>query len=550
MPAVIISALILFLSLDPGPEVVDRGLPSSRESPPIGLTLVDSMAGPVLNVPLAARSFSFSLADRPAQDEKKVPPHQRKKPGRAILEFAAIMAVSQANYWIKYDHWSEDWEYRATWADQKRRFFGFEAWKFDTNRYGTNWTHSLSGTINYSLARANGLDIAESMRFGLAAALYWEYIVEYKEVLSINDTIINPLAGMSLGEAWHQIGLFFANRQGIAARLLSFFNPIIKINRRLDGGRGPGGMNPGAGGHDIHFDIGYCAVRAGKTPYPSDLLHLGFRAALMNVAGWGGPGRLDLRADTPASELRAGALIKAGRIEEFDLSSRVVLTALVRQHAGPGPRGIAWSLGLGSGLSVLNKRAVAGYDQGRVDYGDLDALRLEEPRNFRDKFCIVHVIGPAFDAAFYNRDLRIRLKWDAYLDFSLMHAFALNSFSRRRSIQGFKPTLLYYGYYYGLGLSSLAGFSADWRSLRLGGGVDVHLANAIDGRNRFQGIFEDDIAAKDSRLRLELGFGIRLPGIPARVAMRWEGIARKGVLSDITDREFENRVFADLQLVF
>ncbi|HOI44052.1 MAG TPA: DUF3943 domain-containing protein, partial [Candidatus Aminicenantes bacterium] len=549
--AMIIGALLLCLSVNAGIQPVSPRLRLSFESPRIGLIPADSTARTPGGSPSAGQPFAFSLASGADREDSKAASGGPKNLGRAVLEFGVIMAISQTNYWVHYDRWREDWEYRATWADQKRRFFSFEAWKFDTNRYGTNWMHSLSGAINYNIARSNGLDIIESMLFGVMTSLYWEYIVEYKEALSINDSLLNPLSGMYIGEAWYQVGRFFATRKDSAARFLSMINPIVRLNHRLDGGRGRGGMNPGDGGHDIHLDVGYSTFRAEKTSYPSGLLHLGFRAALMNGPARGGESSAGAGTGPPAAtELRTDVSIKGGKIEELALFSRVVWTALMRRDdAPPAPGNSSWSLGLASGFSVLNKRGVADYDLGKVDYGDQDALRLDEPRDFRDKFCITHIIGPAFDAAVISGDLKLRLKWDAYIDFCLMNAFALNAYSRVFPINGFKPTLLYYGYYYGRGFSTLAGFSADWRALRLSGGAAYHAADSIKGRERFQGAFEKDVAVNDSRVRLEFGLGIRLPGIPARIALTWEGVGRKGTISSITESEFEDKIFADLQVM-
>lgn len=546
----IIGALLVCLSVNAGIQPVPPRLHLALESPRAGLILAGSMARAFRGSPSTGPFCAFSLADDPGREDPKPASGRPKKIGRAALEFGAIMAISQTNYWVNYDHWREDWEYRATWADQKRRFFGFEAWKFDTNRYGTNWMHSLSGAINYNIARANGLDIVESMLFGVATSLYWEYIVEYKEVLSINDSILNPLSGMYIGEAWHQLGRFFATRKDSVARLLSVLNPIVSLKGRLDGGLG-GGANPGGGGHDIHFDIGYSTFRAEKTSYPSSLLHLGFRAALMNSSAPDGENPSDAGAGTPvSSELRTGISIKGGKIEELDLFSRIVWTTLIRGNDASASGKPSWSLGLASGFSVLNKRGVADYDLAKVDYGDQDALRLDEPRNFRDKFCVTHIIGPAIDAALASGDLKFRLRWDAYIDFNLMNAFALNAYSRVLPVDGLKPTLMYYGYYYGRGFSTLTAFTADWRALRLSGGAAYHAAGSIKGRERFQGAFGKDVAVNDSRLRLEFGFGIRLPGIPARIALTWEGVGRKGTISSITESEFEDKIFADLEVVF
>jgi hypothetical protein len=94
------------------------------------------------------------------------------------------------------------------WADQRERLFTFEAWRFDTNLFRVNWTHQLAGSLYYNFARANRLTWLESTLVTLCGALWWEFVTEWREVISINDLIFTTVGGYAGGEAFYQLGRF------------------------------------------------------------------------------------------------------------------------------------------------------------------------------------------------------------------------------------------------------------------------------------------------------------------------------------------------------
>ena len=136
--------------------------------------------------------FELSLRSKQVLEKKK-------KLGRAILECYALIAISQTNYWINYTDWIEDWQFRLRWEDQKMRLFTLDANRFDDNEFTTNWTHSLSGALYYNFSRSNNHTWLESFIFTSVASLYWEYLVEWREVVSVNDNIFTSFGGPSIG---------------------------------------------------------------------------------------------------------------------------------------------------------------------------------------------------------------------------------------------------------------------------------------------------------------------------------------------------------------
>jgi hypothetical protein len=114
-------------------------------------------------------------------------PGLKKQPGRAMLFGLGQMLCLSANYWVQPNVMRDDWEYQFTWEDQKKRLLFIDGLRFDSNTFNTNWTHSLGGALCYNYGRANRLNPLESFLYSFGASYFWEFVIEFKEVVSIND---------------------------------------------------------------------------------------------------------------------------------------------------------------------------------------------------------------------------------------------------------------------------------------------------------------------------------------------------------------------------
>jgi hypothetical protein len=105
----------------------------------------------------------------------------------------------------------------------------------DTDKWWVNYGgHSLSGAYFYTMARNNGLTVAESTSFNfLMSTFYWEYGVEaFFEIPSSQDLWITPVLGSLLGEQFYQWELMIRANEGkvwgsesFGAFLLIILNP-------------------------------------------------------------------------------------------------------------------------------------------------------------------------------------------------------------------------------------------------------------------------------------------------------------------------------------
>ncbi len=470
---------------------------------------------------------------------------------RAMLEYFALMGYSQTKYWLTYGRWIEDWHYELSWKDQSRRFFSLEAWKFDSNNFILNWTHGLAGALYYNFARTNHLSKWESMLFGIASSFYWEYIAEWRNVISINDNIMTSLGGFPLGEAWYQLGMFLGATYG-ESNLLTFLNPILKLNRWIDRKNDidPPSYTP-PGWHEIRFFLGARDLRNGGGEWSRTQIQGGVHAQLIMPPEYGNAGSFKRRTGkTLFSEIYADISGNDFRYREFNLSTRIVYLGYFEQDIDSHERGYSYIVGLGSAFSVYKKRPVAFYDGGNVKVKRGFDLRLDEPRNFRDKLAALHFVGPVFDYTAFSSPWKVRLGMDAFLDFGLVNAFALNEYSESHEIQGGKTTLLYYGYYQALGASLSSRLTVNCRNLEMKSLVRYQFYDSIEGADRFQEELTNDFSITDSRLRYLLSLGYFVPLLSMEILLSYEGIDRRGAIRDVRTQEFEERVFMGLNYKF
>jgi hypothetical protein len=522
-----------------------------------------SLAAPDAPLLVFRRPAAFSLA-APGQGAEMSPPSAKPAPigmpknrCRFWLEMGGVLVYSTVRYWIDYHKWVEDWQFELTWKDQVRRFLTTEAIRFDSNAYVVNWTHVMGGNLYYQLARTNHLTWAVSLLAAFGGSTFYEYVSEWREVISINDMILTTFGGYSVGEPWFQLSAYFDRQKSPVLKFLGFMNPLLKFNGWLDRKNPASKLHLDPGWHDFVLSAGWrYSSGAGRGSLNTGYVSLDTQIILTPEYGRPGAVRKTLR-DTSLSELALDVALRQrlpgdeglrpGWDEEVNFFTRVVSLALYRQNIDELGRGTVLSVGLGSALTYLRKRPTL-YDSRSFQ------IRFDpppaRPTDFRDKMTIAHLVGPVVDWTRFSRGLKIRAVADAYLDFAMMNAYAFNAFSAVYPIDGMKSTLTYYGYHYAFGASVSGRVDLDWRGFWLRGLVSAHVWNSAEGLDRFQADLVDDGNVIDTRTRYFLKAGWRLPSLPLRAYVALEGIHRWGKIADIEAGGQETRLFAGLSYLF
>jgi hypothetical protein len=522
------------------------------------------LTAPALDFTFAAGAAPVTAAGETGANAWKLLPAPasgaKKKVGKALLILSGFILAETIRYWVESRKWREDWNYRFIWDDQKVRFFSLKANRFDSNPFVTNWTHLVSGHLYYSMGRSYNLDPLASLLVSIGSSLWWEYVTEWREVISINDNLFSGLGGISLAEPLFQIGSHFNRRPGLLNKAIGFlFNPVVTFNDVIAGKKkkaGAGETRPARPRMQLQVGPQRRSGPAG-VPDASPLLHFGLDAEYLTIPGHGDPEKADVGAwskTTLLSEISLDLIAGAGRVQEFSFFSRAVLAGFFRQKLRQGPgaplRGFNYFVGLATSFDLFKKAASAYYDKGEYHYDFAAGERAPLPTGFVDKFAAVNLIGPALDARFYAGPARFRFSLSASADFALVNALALNLYSRDHDIYEprLKTTLVHYGYYYAWGATLTAAAGVQLGNIGFSGRCKYQSYGSIEGLDRFQDQVADDVHITDSRLAYELDLRYCLARVPVALALAFEGIRRRGSIHEVACRETEQRFTT--QLIF
>jgi hypothetical protein len=482
---------------------------------------------------------------------------QKIKPGRAWIELGSFIAVSGGSYWIRYkSHFVEDWQFKMTLDSQVNRILFLEGWRFDSNNYQLNWTHSLAGGIYYQFGRTSHMSWLYSWMMSIVGSTFWEAIVEWKEVISLNDQITTGLGGFAIGEPWYQVGHYLAHQSGILFQALSFMNPAVKINHWLDR------KDPGArdyvqpGWHDFGLAAGARSLSTAGQPAET-AAYFAVHTQLIGLPEYGKAG--DIREtvkDTYFSSLSFDYAARNGTADETNFSADASPWGYFRQKIDDNLEGYSLTVGLGSSFEYFKKRPIDDYDKYPVPVNLGYDLHLERPRNFTDKLAIVHIAGPVLDWTVFRRGWKIRTVAAAYFDFGLINSYALNGYSQLHhtppsdTIDGMKTTVLYYGYYYGFGGTLSGNTRLEWGGFRARAQASFGAWSSVDVLDRFQIKVTNNAHLVDNRFRYLFGAGWKLPRVPFELFVNYEGVQRWGRLLEVRTRGLEKRLFAGIEFSF
>jgi hypothetical protein len=513
--------------------------PPARAGPRLGASF--DLAGPSR---LAAPGGPSREA--PAAEERVGP---RPKKLRAWLELGAFATVATVNYWLS-DSFPEDRDFALALDAQISRVLWLDGWRFDSNQFSLNWSHILGGAAYYQFGRANHLSWLYSWLMSLAGSTWWEVVGEPKEVISINDQIMTGLGGLSVGEPWYQVGHFLCHQPSPVLRALGFLNPVVKLNHWLDRKDPAAKEYARPGWHEFRLFAGARRISEGGRAWGA--AYVGLDACLLGLPEYGRAGEVRRAVrDTYSSEIAFDYALRGGHAEETRFFSKAVVLGRLAQRIDDRGDGFCLTVGLGSAFELFKKRPLAPYDAAPVPVKTDDgALELGEPRNFTDKLAILHVAGPVLDATLFRRGLKLRAVVEAYADFSLVHANAINDFSLSHDIAGLKTIVYYYGYYYGLGGSLRASARLDAGRFRVRGLVDLGAWGSIDRLDRFQAEVTNNAHLSDSRTRWLAGAGWKVPGTPLELFAEIEGVRRVGWLEGVKGDRFESKAYAGLAVYF
>jgi hypothetical protein len=458
------------------------------------------IAGTLAAVALAGRAAADAPVAPPALAD--APPIEPARPLRGKPRLAAVLGEnlllilpSTAYYWNTTDLQKEDWELDWDWPSWRTKLTTLDALILDTGNWTSNAIrHPLAGLASYQTGRAAGYGVLGSTAIDLATAVVWEYVVEYKERIALNDLVVNALSGFLIGEPLFQLGLGTGERAGWPRRVVAAaISPFDRLHAAL-GRPAWAPRAPARGRYELLLGVG--GARHGAAGYAE----VGLGLELEVVRGKG---------TAPGARSRATFDVRAG---DDDLTRLRVSTATIyggrfAERADDRGRTGATFLGAGGGF-------------------DLDMRRLGSEW---DRLALWHLAGPRLELALAHAAWRVRWELGAYADVGMIQAHVFGP------VPPWQPepqtsVLRARGYYYGAGgtLATRIEIAGDrWRAAA---SATAHQLWSIDGYDRHElgGGPEDPHDVTDQRVTGRASIGVEPGGAGARLELEVEGAIRRG----------------------
>lgn len=365
---------------------------------------------------------------------------------RATLEFQAVFTAGFLWY-ATTTH--KNWQVDYSWPVFRKKVSG-HAFGLDTNHFGTNFIgHPLGGTGYYLSARGNRLSILSSFGFAVAGSGLWELFGEVGEIISTNDSIVTPLAGLAIGEPLTQLGAFFdrSSPSDLHRTLGSVFGPFKSLNDRLDGVhvRRSGRYDAlGFPTNEWHrFELGASAALTvqeagqghGEAHFPEGRIELS--SELARLTGYSSKAkRNEWFSEANLSNLSLELAIGSAGVSDAWFTSRAVLFGHYYRHAVQTERSLEGggvALGLATGFSY------AVHDFSRQEPGPRDRIAGVRPAGL---VVASHVATSGID---------ISSELDAGPDFSGITPLALAGYLSTAEVSALPPVLQLRSYYFGAG---------------------------------------------------------------------------------------------------
>jgi Domain of unknown function (DUF3943) len=468
----------------------DEGLTSRRRYPKtlLPLSLLSIL---VVHTPVHAQS---------PDDEAPAPLH----PWRMLLQTGLALGGGTVWYWMNYTEMNAvDSDLSWDLPSWKLKLTSFDAVRFDANEFTTNArAHTRAGGAYYLIGRANGFGALASLGIDFGASAFWEYVVEFREKVSLNDMVANTVAGPAIAEPLLQIGRFFQyGRPTWWNKTLAFaFAPFDGLNGWLDD-------RPWVGGDEVDGIAQWSSERfhrfallaryqslkfSGVTRFEKVL---GAEADVVLTRGYGRPGSWE-RWIRPGAWSRVTASLTLDGQDETASSfgTRAALWGFYRQtvvnDAEGKPSGRGLLLGAGSSFDYQTRQF--GTDS--------------------DRMAVLNILGPQAELSVWAGSFHLRWELAGYADFAMIDSHALGPDMPAVNVMRYTSALSERGYYFAYGATGYSRIQAELERVSLFAVFRYHHFVSIDGHDRVESALDaglDDLT--DTRLTSQLQLMFR-PG--------------------------------------
>jgi Domain of unknown function (DUF3943) len=413
---------------------------------------------------------------------------------RAAAEVAILTAIGTFYYLV--DPLSTETDFDDPSLAAKLRF---QAISFDNNLTSTNFIlHPLAGALMYDFSRTNGLPFYSAFAYTAASSIAFEFFLEYREQVSINDLIFTPFGGMALGEFLFRLGDYVTSAPGGGGFGNSFAAYTLglpqQLHRKLDHTKLPRtGLPPDNLGfssaywHRFFMSYGFGGMVNGESESGTvSTVELG--AALAAMPGLLKNGRFDMKFDQGNfTDGYARMLVNGDGAQEIDLQTSTILFGYFTQDVDVR-RGIAQAAGGGTALRFY------------------DSWRLGE----RDGYYFVRPIQPVLRFWVRAGEIVATGHAETSIDFAGIRPLAYQAFALQHGTDGLKSVLTKQGYVFAACLSGRLNLGFEYAWFNTAVHSNVGYCRSIQGLDREQDSVTRDLPTGDLIVELNGFLGARL----------------------------------------
>ena len=407
-------------------------------------------------------------------DEKEYQPKPASF-GKTFIGLSFIIIPGTA--WYYYDNSNKRDQVKGLTKNYLRERFTSFQWKFDDNTFETNCpSHPLVGSAYYLAARSSGFNIWQSSLFSIAGSTFWEYIIEIKEAVSINDMIQTPIGGIAIGESFFQLAAFYAGN--IKSR--NFLNDFISDQVDTTKYRYTNGT--GTNSSIWHNMYGFAGVlyelndtAGGKFGINAEFF--GIRNLKLHGASSG------FHFNSPYTKIIMSAAF-GKKLQEVLLYNEI-------SHIGYSKQRITQSGGYSAFFSLNT-----GFVYDNRNFAD-----------FHDKVSTIHLLGPVADISLIKDSFIFRLRSNIFYDFAMLKTIALRKYfddghTRQDLREMGAATPASEGYYFAQGFTFASLATIDIYSFELGGEFSLNCYYSIngDGRTKEEPKYHKNFKMRDTRI--------------------------------------------------
>ncbi|GIL16832.1 MAG: hypothetical protein BroJett040_05830 [Oligoflexia bacterium] len=450
---------------------------------------------------------------------------------RAAIELSATLGFGLYKYYDNIASNKLDHDYQGFWNALKLKIKG-DAAMTDDNSTAANVGHVLAGVTYYSILRSNGFSQLESTLWTIGSSAVWEYLMEYKEIMSVNDMIFTGWSGAVVGEVFYQMARAIRNKSNSlwAKTFAGILDPASALNGSLDNWMKNKASLVQKGDLDasqwsrMELSLGFTNAKFQDGKESASSTRLGFNGKVVNIPLYNEEGKAKgLVLNSPAVDMEMEIANGKFGISDWHFLGKTVLAAYYDKNLRKNDRdelsGYEYFIGISSAFE---------WDQKNSNPGAYESSTREN----RDFIANAHVIGSTIQVNGFYRGLKVSFTMDIFADYAMVSSYALEEYENAgNSRDGLLSVLRKRGYYYGSGWTTALQLKAQYKRTEVGTSYQNTALEKSDlVKHRFQDQVTNDADYRDDRSIAKIWISYALTK-STQVKLAYEVIKRSGEMS-------------------